>query len=122
MLYPYVHIYADKYGETHIKHKNIPMKLSNFAPKATKLDISKNINCKSFSMLHFDNNWKSGWHTTPYNQWIFILSGSTKITVSDGEYCIFTPNTLMLLEDENSKGHFTEILKNKDLLCISIKI
>jgi hypothetical protein len=122
MLFPYVHIYSDKYGETHIKHKNIPMKLSNFAAKVPKIEITKNINCKSFSLLHFANTWKSGWHTTPYNQWIFILSGSTKITVSDGEYCIFTPSTLMLLEDCDSKGHFTEILKNKDLLCISLKI
>ena len=121
MNFPYVYIFSDNKGETHIQYKNIKGSSKRYAPNISNINLSKHFDCNNFQLMNFPKKWKSGWHTTPYKQWIFILSGKSKIIVSDGNYCVFTPGSIMLIEDMNSLGHLTEIL-GEDVNCLSIKV
>jgi uncharacterized cupin superfamily protein len=47
-------------------------------------------------------------HPTPRRQWVIMLRGTIRVTVTDGESREFSPGDLLLLEDTTGTGHVTE--------------
>jgi uncharacterized cupin superfamily protein len=47
-------------------------------------------------------------HPTPRRQWVIMLRGTIRVTVTDGESRQFSPGDLLLLEDTTGIGHVTE--------------
>jgi hypothetical protein len=47
-------------------------------------------------------------HPTPRRQWVIMLRGTIRVTVTDGESREFSPGELLLLEDTTATGHVTE--------------
>jgi uncharacterized cupin superfamily protein len=46
-------------------------------------------------------------HPAPRKQWVIMLRGTIRVTVTTGESREFSPGDLLLLEDTTGRGHVT---------------
>lgn len=116
----YVRVYADLTGESHMELHEISLSTKRFAPPAPPLDVSAHSAASAFALLRLPGDWWGEWHPSPYRQWLFFMSGTATIAVSDGEQCEVQPGSIVLLEDTMGKGHQTRVTEGKEVIIASV--
>jgi mannose-6-phosphate isomerase-like protein (cupin superfamily) len=102
----YVRIYGDADGESHFEDVAMPLVAADLAPPVKPMPLSAPI--AAARLLHFrapQDLDGSAWHPAPKRQFMYVLSGTAEITVSDGETRSFGPGSILLVEDVTGKGH-----------------
>ncbi len=56
-------------------------------------------------VLELPPGWDPLYHATPRLQWVVVLKGHLRITVTDGARTDFRPGEVFVLNDQDSKGH-----------------
>ncbi|MBK19353.1 MAG: hypothetical protein CMM52_11020 [Rhodospirillaceae bacterium] len=102
-------IYADADGETHFRRTEIEMELHDFAPPSQPINISKETASTSSLFLSAPPGWDEDFHPTPRKQLAVVLGGKATISVSDGDVIDVEPGNFLLLNDQDSKGHLTQV-------------
>ena len=118
----YVRLFVDDAGQSHFEDCTLPLETSDFAPPATPLEVSALMPAKGFAMLRFAPGWSGPWHPSPYRQWIFLLSGSVTVTVTDGAERILSPGDFVLLEDAGSTGHLTRVNGTQQAVAVGVQV
>jgi hypothetical protein len=122
-LLKYVRIFADDRGESHFDVHNVPVTMKEFAPPAAPLAVSAPEAASSFVLIQLPVAWGGDEpHPSPSRQMVYCLSGSFKITVSDGEARSFQAGDGLLLADTNGKGHVTEVTSSIPVNCVMITV
>lgn len=101
-----VRIYADAEGESHWEDRTIKLEMVELAPPMPPLAVSAPL--PAARLLHFQAPQDlegSTWHPAPKRQYMYLLSGTMEITVSDGEMRRLVPGDIVLIEDTHGKGH-----------------
>ncbi len=119
---PYVRIYADAAGESHIEQLAMPLATRLFAPPAAPLDVSAPATASTFRMLRLAADWRGGWHPTPVRQWFFFLAGAVSIETSDGAKHVASAGSIVLLEDTTGKGHDTRVTGNAEVRIAAVQV
>lgn len=102
----YVRIYADAEGESHFEDVAMPLATKVLAPPMAVVPQSEPL--AAARLVHFRGPQElkgSAWHPAPTRQFMYVLSGTVEITVSDGEMRTFAPGSMLLVEDVTGKGH-----------------
>lgn len=119
----YIRLYADDRGESHFESHSVPMTIRAFAPPAAPLAVSDPRAATSFVLIQLPVAWGGDEpHPSPSRQMLYCLSGSFKVTASDGDCREFKAGDGLLLEDTRGKGHVTEVTSANPVDCVMISL
>jgi hypothetical protein len=107
-------IYADEGGETHFRRTDMPMELRNFAPPSQPINVSAEVPSTTSVFLVAPPGWDEEFHPTPRRQFAIMLRGKATISATDGETINVEPGNIILLNDQDSKGHLTRVQGKED--------
>jgi hypothetical protein len=99
------------------------MTLADFAPPAAPLAVSARQEASGFVVVQLPVAWSGDEpHPTPSRQMVYCLSGSFRITASDGETRSFGPGDALMLTDTTGNGHVTEVTSSVPVNCVMIAL
>lgn len=104
-----IEIYADAAGETHFRPLALDFAVRDFAPPSQPINISAEMPSTTSLVLTAPTGWDKDFHPTPRRQLAVMLEGTATITASDGETIDVRPGNIILLNDQDSKGHLTRV-------------
>jgi len=105
---------TDESGESHWQENKENLTLSSSDNGTYE---SKQINVTNTIIEEFLPKTKTKFECSPVSQLITILVGTFTIHASDGKFKSVTPGSLILLQDNNGKGHqITAIGSGKHIL------
>lgn len=96
------HVYADANGESHFADLDIP--LADGGPIGA---MSERLPGHGVIFRETEPGYDLDWHCAPRRQYIVLLDGEIKLTVSDGETRRLAGGDVLLVEDTSGKGHQT---------------
>ena len=115
-------IYADAEGETHFRKVEIHMELCDFAPPSKPINLSADMPSTSSVFLTAPPGWDKEYHATPRKQLAVMLMGEATIAATDGDIVEVGPGDTVLLNDQGSKGHLTQIQGAREATFLLIGI
>ena len=118
----YTRITIDEEGNSHFSIGEIPMTLTSYAQPEPKVGLSKRYEASSVTFLSAPPGYFADWHTAVRLQYLFHLSGSTEIVVSDGESRIFRAGDILLVEDITGKGHTARVLGEEEVVIVAVPV
>ena len=117
MRLSYVRLYSDENGITHFADESIPWSTNYGNVMLTDLFKAENV-----GFVRALPGWSMDWHPAPRRQLVMILEGTMEEEVGDGEKRIFEPGSILLVEDNEGKGHKTKVVGQKALLFVWVPI
>jgi len=116
----YTRIVVDENGDSHFSSGEIPMALGSYAQPEPKLGLSKTYAASTATLFSAPPGYFGDWHTAIRKQFLFHLSGTSEIVVSDGETRRFGPGDIVLVEDTTGKGHTARSVGDEDILILAV--
>ena len=113
-------IVTDARGGTAFAEADIALELGDFAPPAPPMLRSAPVAARAVRFLGAAAGWDSPPHPTPARQYIVMLRGRVRATVTAGESRTFVPGDVVLLEDTTGEGHRTFIPDDADWLALVV--
>jgi hypothetical protein len=118
-----VRLYADENGESHFDSVELTMTLQEFAPPAAPLYATEAKAASRFVVIQLPIAWGGGApHPTPGRQMLFCLSGSFRITSSDGESRSVSTGDALTMTDTTGKGHSTVVTSATPVTAVMIHL
>ena len=107
-LLTYDHLYVGDDGETHFKTVTVDYKRFKYADNIPPIWLGLDGKWDAKYLMLAGNS--PGWDARPlhpprHRQIFIVLTGITAFIASDGETREYGPGQMVLLEDNNSKGH-----------------
>jgi len=116
-------LYEDEDGESHFDSAEIMMTLQEFAPPAAPLYATEAQTASRFVVIQLPIAWGGGTpHPTPGRQMLFCLSGSFRVTSSDGESRSVSSGEALLMTDTTGKGHSTAVTSDIPVTAVMIQL
>ena len=115
----YTRVYVDAEGESHFEDGNFEFDASE---RREALSVHALAGVEGAMLLKLRKGAVEDWHTAPRRQFLIIVQGATKVTVSDGEVRRFTPGTIALMDDTSGKGHITCNDSDEDHIALAIPV
>lgn len=114
-------LYSGPDGESHWEDVEVNLEEQSFAPPAKAIEISAPEKVKQAMFLRLRAGWDEPIHPTPVAQRLICLSGSVRVTASDGEARTIGPGDVWHMEDKEGKGHHTVVTSDEDFLSVIIQ-
>jgi len=107
-LFSYDHLYVGEDGETHFRTITVDYKRFQYADNIPPVWAALEGRWDAQYLMLFGNS--PGWDARPlhpprHRQIFIVLTGITAFVASDGEVREYGPGEMILMEDNNSKGH-----------------
>ncbi len=107
-LLTYDHLYVGEDGETHFKTVTVDYKRFKYASNIPPVWAAPEGRWNAQYLMLAGNS--PAWDARPlhpprHRQIFIVLTGSTAFVASDGEVREYGPGQMVLMEDNNSKGH-----------------
>ena len=107
-LLTYDHLYVGDDGETHFKTVTVDYKRFKYASNIPPVWAAPEGRWNAKYLMLAGNS--PGWDARPlhpprHRQIFIVLTGTTAFVASDGEVREYGPGQMILMEDNNSKGH-----------------
>ena len=116
-----VRLYSDADGESHFEDLEIELDLTDYAPPAPLLYLSKATPANQFAFMKASAGWSSDWHPSSARNMFFVLSGEWQVTASDNESRTFSVGSVLLVEDTTGKGHSSRVISESDSLAAMVQ-
>lgn len=114
-------LYSDPKGESHWSDIEVELEEQTFAPPAKAIEISKPEAVTQTMFLRLKKGWDEPIHPTPVAQKLICLSGSVRVTASDGDFRDIGPGDVWHMEDKHGKGHHTVVTSDEDFLSVIVQ-
>lgn len=114
-------LYVDAQGESHWEDIDVTLAERSFAPPAQAIEISEPEPVKKTMFLRLKSGWNEPIHPSPITQKLICLSGTVRVTASDGEARDIGPGDVWHMEDKHGKGHHTMVTSAEDFLSVIIQ-
>jgi quercetin dioxygenase-like cupin family protein len=114
-------LFSDAEGESHWEDIEVELEERTFAPPAKAIEVSPPEAVKQAMFLRLKSGWNEPIHPTPVAQKLICLSGTVRVTASDGEYRDIGPGDVWHMEDKHGKGHHTVVTSDDDFLSVIIQ-
>lgn len=118
----YVKLYADADGESRWHDVQVRVQTRSFAPPAQDIEVSEPEPATQMLFLRLRAGWDEPIHPTPVAQKLVCLSGSVRVTASDGDFRDVGPGDVWHMEDKHGKGHHTRVTSSDDFTCVIIQL
>ena len=107
-LFTYDHLYVGDDGETHFKTVTVDYKRFKYADNIPPVWAAPDGRWNAQYLMLAGNS--PAWDARPlhpprHRQIFIVLTGTTAFIASDGEVREYGPGQMILMEDNNSKGH-----------------
>lgn len=99
--------YVDMIGESHFDEIEVAFSFANFAPPAPPVEVSDRHDAGGFLLVRVPAGWEGAWHPPPVRQIWVGITGTLRVSTSDGETRDIKPGDCWLMEDISGKGHTT---------------
>ncbi len=103
-------LYSDSEGGSHFSDVEIPFELKDYAPPTPPISVTDFVGVEGFVIISSPAGWFGDWHPAPRKQYMFCLSGTLEVEVTDGEVRQFGPGSVILVEDTTGKGHVSRVV------------
>jgi hypothetical protein len=114
-------LYVDDDGESHWQDVEVTLEERTFAPPAKSIEISAPVPTTQVIFLRLRAGWDEPVHPTPVAQRLVCLSGSVRVTASDGDTRDVGPGDVWDMEDTHGKGHHTTVTSPEDFECVIVQ-
>lgn len=114
-------LYCDAEGESHWQDIEVELTEQTFAPPAKAIEISTPEAARQTMFLRLKSGWDEPVHPTPVAQKLICLSGTVRVTASDGEFRDIGSGDVWHMEDKHGKGHHTVVTSDEDFLCVIVQ-
>ena len=119
---PYVRIYADLDGESHMEDVAVAMAPTEVFPGLPHLFVAPPIATTSLILVTFPAEARSaGWRRPPCRQFV-IFGADIEVEVSDGAVRRISAGSPVLFEDTTGKGHATRVLAAGETLALFLPL
>jgi quercetin dioxygenase-like cupin family protein len=120
MKYPRLFTSAD--GDTHFGEITVDRRPAVYVPGIPLVDIAAPTPVNALIFSRLAAGYDSDWHPPPRRQFVIVLTGTMRLTASDGEVRRFGPGAIFLVEDLTGKGHQTSALGNEEVVVVTIPL
>lgn len=117
----YHHLFSDAAGESHWKTTEIALSEQSFAPPARAIHVSEAVASTSMVFLRLHAGWDEPVHPTPVHQTLVCLTGTVRVTASDGAARDIGPGDIWRMEDLTGKGHHTRVTSAEDFEAVIVQ-
>jgi hypothetical protein len=118
----FVRLYSDPSGESHFEDVETELSLADFAPPAPPLELSEYLPAARTAFLGGPAGWTGDWHVSAGRNFFVVLSGEWEIETSDGATRLFSPGSVLLVEDTSGKGHRSRVVSKGDSLAVLVEL
>jgi hypothetical protein len=113
----YLRIWTDASGETHLDEVTPGFQqVEGYARVVPVVSVSRAERAGETYFLMLPRGWAGDYHPAPARQYLAQLSGSLRVTTSDGRAVETGAGTVWLIEDVEGKGHRTEVISDEDVV------
>lgn len=116
----YERIHADAQGESHFDTGRMTFSHVPGTPEALSLHAIEG--ARGATILRLPAGATEDWHIAPRRQFLFILRGTSEVTVSDGTVRRFGPGSVLLMDDTHGKGHLTRVVGSEEHFAVAIPV
>ena len=121
--FKFVRLYSDELGDSHFDDQSLAMTLTQLAPPAAPLPVSARQEASGFVVIQLPVGWGGDKpHPSPGRRMVYCLSGSFRITATDGETRSFGAGDAIMLADTTGHGHVTEVTSSVPVNCVMIAL
>lgn len=113
-------IVATPGGGTRFDDDAVLLELGEFAPPAPAMFRSPPAGATGVRFVGAGAGWDSPLHPAPARQYVVMLRGLVRATVSDGSTRTFVPGDVVLLDDTTGEGHRTFVPGDEDWLAMVV--
>ena len=117
-----VRLNSDGAGESYFDSYKFLRVLQDFAPPAPPLFVSPFEEASAFAVICLPAGWIGEPHPSPNRQIMFCLSGSLRVTASDGNVRTIEAGNALLMADTWGKGHKSEVISRGPVEAVVIKL
>jgi len=117
----YYRLYADAVGESHWEDVSVALQEQTFAPPAKAIEISEPEPAGKILFLRLKAGWDEPIHTSPVEQKLICLTGSVRVTASDGDSRVIGSGDVWHMADSHGKGHHTVVTSSEDFTCVIVQ-
>ena len=114
-------LFSDPDGESRWEDVEVTLEERSFAPPAQDIEISEAEPVKQMMFLRLKSGWNEPIHPTPVAQKLVCLTGTVRVTASDGETRDIGPGDVWHMEDKHGKGHHTMVTSKGDFESVIIQ-
>ncbi|RYH11534.1 cupin [Tropicimonas sp. IMCC6043] len=114
-------LYADPDGESRWRDVEVTLEERVFAPPAKGIEVSAPQPASQTVFLRLRSGWDEPIHPTPVAQRLVCLSGSVRVTASDGTFRDIDPGDVWDMSDTHGKGHHTAVTSAEDFECVIVQ-
>ena len=114
-------LYCDETGASHWQDVDVTLEEKTFAPPAKAIEVSDPDPVKQMMFLRLRSGWDEPIHPTPVRQKLVCLSGSVRVTASDGDVRDIGRGDVWHMEDKHGKGHHTVVTSDDDFEAVIIQ-
>ena len=107
-----VRLTEDAAGESHFDDYDVILEDTDFAPPAPSLLASTIADASGYVVIRLPAGWVGEPHPSPHRQILFCLSGSLRVTASDGASRVIEAGRAWHMADTHGKGHKTEVVSD----------
>jgi hypothetical protein len=118
----FVRLYSDAAGQSHFEDVEAELSLVDFAPLAPPLELSEYLPAARTAFLGGPAGWNGDWHVSSGRNLFVVISGEWEIETSDGTTCLFSPGSVLLVEDTSGKGHRSRVVSKGDSLAVLVQL
>ena len=104
-----VEIFSDERGHTHFRKSDLHLEERHYAPPSRPVRVSADMRLTHGNFLVAPPGWDDQFHPTPNRQLAVLLSGTATISATDGQTINVQPGSVILLNDQASRGHLTRV-------------
>ena len=118
----YTRLFADENGDSHFEECESELALIDFAPPASPLGVSESFPASEAAFLAGPSGWIGDWHVSSSRNLFVVISGKWQVEASDGTTRLFSPNSLLLVEDISGKGHRSRVVSQEDSYALLVRL
>lgn len=117
---PYTRIVATADGESHFEDGTLPF-TSMELPGGHLAGLHNTQTGAQASYMMFPTGVFEDWHPTPNAQTLIVVQGEVEVGVSNGELRRFGPGDVVMMEDNQGKGHTTRTVGEVPHIALMIR-
>lgn len=117
---PYTRIVATVDGESHFEDGTLPFTAMNL-PGGHLAGLHNTETGAQATYMMFPTGVFEDWHPTPNAQTLIVVQGEVEVGVSSGDVRRFGPGDVVMMEDNQGKGHTTRTVGEVPHIALMIR-
>ena len=112
---------ADATGESRFEERELTFADRDFAPPAAPIALSEPEPSTALTFVSLPIGWDDVAHPSPRCQTLIGISGTVRVTTSDGAAHDIGPGCIWRMEDTHGSGHHTRVVSDQPYLAAIVQ-